>query len=241
MRKKKNAYGSSMKWKIILLIVGITSMVGLVIFQYNKRERKVERKVTEQEELQRKNQNETEETIQKSEGSGEEETKEKGSEGNVSNSGTQEDERKVEIINLDEYALKLMGKNTGLLNERLSEWMEDYQLEVKEGTIIHVMVPASDPQSINFYIRLSDERGSLVLLTYHPRENIVTASQCSYTEEEIQAEVWEADNGPAVRDVSPQEDTGGNPEEENGSMEGESMEQEGEQTSDITGDIAEQN
>lgn len=239
MRKKKNAYGSSLKWKVILLIVGIASMVGLVVFQYNKKERKEERKVTAQEEIQKGNQNK--EGIQKPEGSGEEGTKEKGTAGNVPDSGTQDEgttaaPAKVEITNLDEYASKLMGKNTGLLRERLAEWMEDYQLEIKEGTIIHVMVPASDPQSINFYIRLSDERGSLVLLTYHPRENIVTASQCSYTEEEIQAEVWEADNGPAVRDVSPEEDTGGNPGGENGSMEGGSMEQEGEQTGDVTGE-----
>ena len=234
MRKKKNAYGSSMKWKVILLIVGITSMVGLVIFQYNKKEKAEEEKMTEQEELQKESQNQDKKEIQKPGANGEEGTKEKGTGGNVPDSGTQDEEKKVEITNLDEYASKLMGKNTGLLEERLAEWVEDYQMEVKEGIIIHVMVPASDPQSINFYIRLSDERGSLVLLTYHPRENIVTASQCSYTEEEIQAEVWEADNGPAVRDVSSQEDTGGNPEGENGSMEGGSMEQEGEQTGDIT-------
>ena len=213
-------------------------LIGLLVFQYKKKEKGA----IEQEEVQEIIQEQKQE--EKTDGTGENEVKE-----DVPESGTQKEEQseeqpekqKTEITNLDEYAARIMGENKDLLNERLTEWMEDYQLEVKEGTIIHVMVPASDPQSINFYIRLPDERGSLVLLTYHPRENIVTASQCSYTEEEIQAEVWEADNGPAVRDVSPQEDTGGNSEEENGSMEGESMEQEGEQTSDITGDIAEQN
>lgn len=234
--KKENTYGNSLKWKVLLLILGILLMVGLVVFQYKKREKTDEKRAIVQEEVQEKSQNQKEEIKQKPDGAGEKRTME-----DVPKSGTQEEEQsekhEIEITNLNEYATRIMGENTGLLNKRLTEWAEEYQLDVSTGNIIHVMVPKSDPQSINFYIRLSDERGSLVLLAYHPRENIVTASRCDYTEEEILNEVWE-NNGPAVRDVSPEEDTGGNAggeTAESGTAEVENMEQEGVQAGEVTG------
>ncbi len=234
--KKNNSYGNSLKWKVLLLILGILLMVGLVVFQYRKREKTDEKRAIAQEEVQEKIQNQKEETKEKSDGAGENGVRE-----DVPKFGTQEEEQsekqEIEITNLDEYATRIMGENTSLLNKRLTEWAEEYQLDVSTGNIIHVMVPKSDPQSINFYIRLSDERGSLVLLAYHPRENVVTASRCDYTEEEIINEVWE-NNAPAVRDVSPEEDTGGNAEGENaeaGTAAVENMEQEGVQTDDVTG------
>lgn len=235
-RKKNNTYGSSLKRKVLLLILGILLLVGLVVFQYKKKEEAEERRPEAQEELQ-ENVLKQEAEVQETDG-----TKEKGTEEDVPKSGTQEEQSEKSeavIINLDEYAAKLMGENAELLNERLTEWVEEYRLNVTEGTIIHVMVPKSDPQSINFYIRLSDERSSLILLSYHPRENIVTASQCAYTEEEVMAEVWEGDNGPAVRDVPPEEDTGGAGGEENQGEEnqgGENMEQEGAETDGIAGE-----
>lgn len=210
MRKKKNVYGNKLKWKVLLLVLGILLLVGLVILQCSKKEKAAQKKVSVQKEQQ--------EEIQK------EEIQE--GKVDVPKSGTQKkaakEKKETVIVNLDEYATKLMGENTELLNKRLTEWVEENQLNAKEGSIFHVMVPMSDPQSINFYIRLSDERNSLVMLAYHPRENVVTASVCRYTEEEIVNEVWEGDNGPAVRDVPPEQDTGGE-------------EQEGAGTDDIAG------
>lgn len=104
------------------------------------------------------------------------------------------------ITNLDEFATEVMGKNTYLLQESFSKWIEEKKINAVSGHIFHVMIPESDPQSINYYIRIEDEKGSLVMLAYHPRENVVTASICKYTEEEIKNEVWE-DNGPQQRDV----------------------------------------
>lgn len=197
MRKKKNVQINKLKWKVLLLVLGILLLVGLVILQCSKKEKAVQKKVSVQKEQQ--------EEIQK------EEIQE--GKVDVPKFGTQKkaakEKKETVIINLDEYATKLMGENTELLNKRLTEWVEENQLNAKEGSIFHVMVPMSDPQSINFYIRLSDERNSLVMLAYHPRENVVTASICNYTEQEIINEVWEGDNGPAVRDVSPEQDTGG--------------------------------
>ena len=223
-KKKANTYGNSLKWKALLLIVGIVAIVGLTVMQHTQREKRNEKKAVAQEELQEKIQQETEKT---------EETESHGE--SVPESGTKKKQQGVSIINLDEYATRLMGDNTKLLKERLEEWVKDYQLNAEEGTIIHVMVPQSDPQSINFYIRLSDERASLVLLAYHPRENVVTASQCNYTEEEIANEVWEADNGPAVRDVSPEQDTPQQNVTEQGEVIPDTNQQEGAQTNDVTG------
>lgn len=223
-KKQTNTYGNSLKWKALLLILGIVAIVGVTVLQHTQREKKNEKRAVVQEEQQQKVQPETEKTEKKSESSDE----------SVPKSGTQK-KQEVSIINLDEYATRLMGDNTKLLNQRLTEWVKDYQLNAEEGTIIYVMVPQSDPQSINFYIRLSDERASLVLLAYHPRENVVTASQCNYTEEEIANEVWEADNGPAVRDVSPEQDTPQQNVTEQGEVIPDTNQQEGAQTNDVTG------
>lgn len=227
MRKERKAYKNNIKKKVLILILGILFLVGMIVFQNIRRNEKANvdksgKQMEIQEGAQKKKQTEGKDKNIKGE--------------DVPDSGTQKEEQQapheVEILNIDEYATKLMGENTELLNKNLTEWVEENQLNVTKGTIFHVMVPKSDPQSINFYIRLADERNSLVMLAYHPRENIVTASICNYTEEEIINEVWEGDNGPAVRDVAPEQDTGGVEPE---AAEPEVVEQEGAGTDDITG------
>ncbi len=111
----------------------------------------------------------------------------------------------IRITNLAEYASPAMGTNARLLEQSLAGWVTEKKNTAKRGTIIHVMVPQSDPQSVHYYVRMEDSAGTLVLLSYHPRENVVTASDCSYTEEEILAEAWEG-NAPCDRDVSPEAD-----------------------------------
>ena len=104
-----------------------------------------------------------------------------------------------------EKALPIMDKNIGLLEERLNEWAAEMNLKASTAEIFHVMVPQSDPQSIQFYIRLDDKKQTKAMLAYHPRENVVTASSCQYSEAEILGEVWE-DNGPDIRDAKEPED-----------------------------------
>lgn len=195
MKWNGNRNNKSLKWKLAVLIVAVILLVGLIALQINqrKKERSEYKKIVEQEELQKQ------------------ERKKEGKKENINLENTDQEKSDTDIciVNLEEFAEALMGENTYLLTERLAGWVEENQLNAKEGTIFHVMVPESDPQSINFYIRLSDKRSSLVMLSYHPRENIVTASICNYTEDEIKNEVWEADNGPAQRDVPAEEDTGG--------------------------------
>ncbi len=116
-----------------------------------------------------------------------------------------EDRKAVKITNLDEYAVAVLGSRAGLLEERLSSWIKEAGLSADEGTILHVMVPEDDPTSVAYFVRL-DDAGTIVILTWHPAERVVTASSCSYTEEEIRNEVWEG-GGPAERDIPVEEDT----------------------------------
>lgn len=109
------------------------------------------------------------------------------------------------IQNLEEYAKAVMGENAELLEQALVSFVKERHLDVTEAVIFHVMVPMSDPQSIHYYVRLEDGKGTLVLLAYHPRENLVTASACNYTEAEVMEEIWE-NNGPVQRDITPEEE-----------------------------------
>lgn len=116
------------------------------------------------------------------------------------------------IVNLEEYAEPVMGSASTLLEESLFSYVMDEGITASAGTIIHVMVPEHDPSSIIFYILLDDAYETIVMISYHPREKIVTAGSCLYTKEEIISEVWE-DNGPEQRGV-PESGTDTIPEQE---------------------------
>lgn len=230
MKWNRDCNRNSLKWKLAMLGVVLILMVILLIVQINLRKKErneyqktvEETKIQEQEEKEenvapistdrkesQENNTDQKEPDQKKSDQKEPDQKKSDQKESDQKESDQEKSGTVCIVNLDEFAETLMGENKYLLTERLGEWIKENQLNTQEGTIFHVMVPESDPQSINFYLRLSDKRGSLVMLSYHPRENIVTASICNYTEEEIKNEIWEADNGPAERDVPAEEDTGG--------------------------------
>lgn len=111
----------------------------------------------------------------------------------------------VAIANLQVYATPSMGQSAALLEQSLSQYVSDQQLAAAGGNIVHVMVPDSDPESVYYYVQLDDPAGTICLLTYHPREDVVTASACSYSLEEVLSESWQS-NAPASRDVPPEED-----------------------------------
>ena len=111
----------------------------------------------------------------------------------------------AKIKNLDTYASKLMGNGTDLLNYEFSQWLKEQSIAATSGSIFYVLVPDNDPGSTEFFVHIDDSKGSLVMLAYHIRENVVTVSDCNQTEKEIKAGVFEK-NGPSQCDISETED-----------------------------------
>lgn len=105
----------------------------------------------------------------------------------------------VKIINLDEYATPLLEERASLLEVKLSEYVEDYDMEEKESSIIHVMIPEENIEQLYFFCKLSSDE-EIVLLTFDRVSGAVTAVKCEYTEEEILNEVWEGIS-PSDRDI----------------------------------------
>lgn len=200
---KREPYSKKLKLKFILLAVAVAFLIFSIIYSQQKRstDKKEYENLVEQESESSK-QTETENRISEVET----QTEKQDTERRLGLPADAWDETEVTITNVDTYAKDVMEDHTDLLAQRLGEWITDEKLSAKTGTILGVMVPDSDPGSINFYIQLDDSNSSLVLLSYHPRENVVTASPCNYTKEEIEAEAWEG-SGPDQRDVSAEEDS----------------------------------
>lgn len=193
---------SKLKWKILILIGAVLLLIGSIFLrQY---ERKKAREDYEKYEKQESGTEAKEE--RKKEGMDKEREADHPKEESARQKETEEEkDAAVHITNLEKYATDLMGGNAVLLERSLGGWAKEKHLAAASAVILNVMIPEDDPQSISFYIRMEDEEGSLVTLSYHPRENVVTASDCTYTEEEIQAEAWEG-NGPGQRDVPAEAD-----------------------------------
>lgn len=200
--KKGNVYRNKLRWKLLLLFGAILLLIAAIFLRQREREKaKAEYEAFIKQESEGKNPEEefgegqetekrfqdTEETIGLPDKKGEETVM-------------------VHIRNLEEYAADLMGDDTRLLEKSLGEWIMEKHLDAESAVILNVMIPENNSQSIHFYIRMDDEDGSLVLLSYQSREKVVTASVCNYTEEEILAEAWEG-NGPGQRDVTAEEET----------------------------------
>ena len=74
------------------------------------------------------------------------------------------EKERLPITNLEEYASQVMGGNKHLLEESLAGWVKEKNLSGTGGTIFYTLVPETDHQSIQYYIRLDDEKASLVML-----------------------------------------------------------------------------
>lgn len=205
MRKKRFVRGS-LRGKLLILSGAILMLAAAIFLQQREREKA---RAAYEETIQRESGEEDQEEGQEEEDRKETDTEEQ-SQDTEGTSGLWDNKAGeiplIHIRNLGEYATDLMGEDADLLERSLGEWNEKEHLDAESASILNVMIPESDPQSIHFYIRMDDAEGSLILLSYHPGEKAVTALPCDYTEEEILAEAWEG-NGPGQRDVTAEADT----------------------------------
>ena len=200
---KRNTQNTSIRGKIAVLVVGLFLLIGVVIFQQYQ-------STGEQEQYEDYRKEQKEEEQEKKETDRAEKEKEEKEETDEEKSVQDNPEEEAQtpfadITNLPAFATPVMGMYDGLLKEALSSWITEYELEAKTGAILTAVTPQDDPQATEFYLKLDDAKGSLVKLTWHPRERVVTASRCGYTQEEIEAGIGR-DNGPESRDITPQEE-----------------------------------
>ena len=200
---KRNTQNTSIRGKVAVLVVGLFLLIGVVIFQQYQ-------STGEQEQYEDYRKEQKEEEQEKKETDRAEKEKEEKEETNGEKSVQDNPEEEAQtpfadITNLSAFATPVMGMYDGLLKEALSSWITEYELEAETGEILTAVTPQDDPQTTEFYLKLDDAKGSLVKLTWHPRERVVTASRCGYTQEEIEAGIGR-DNGPESRDITPQEE-----------------------------------
>ena len=202
---KERGKGTSLGRKMGVLVLGILLLTGAVVFwQYEntKEQKRYEDRTQDLEQKDRKTETKTAEQTEEQKQEKEETNEEK----SVQDTSQEEAQTPfADITNLSAFATPVMGMYDGLLKEALSSWITEYELEAETGEILTAVTPQDDPQTTEFYLKLDDAKGSLVKLTWHPRERVVTASQCGYTQEEIEAGIGR-DNGPKSRDITPQEE-----------------------------------
>ena len=174
---------------LIFALLLVAFIINLIVIGVQKSESKKEREASER----------VEETCVPESGTQvpEENVPESGtqmSEENVPESGT------VKIIsNLEEYAAPILqGKETEL-EKGLCQFLIDQNRELTTAEIFYLMIPEENPESVKFFLKLS-ESGELIEMLFDRTSGTVDTSICEYTEEEIFAEVWEGEQ-PECRDI----------------------------------------
>ena len=119
-----------------------------------------------------------------------------------------EQKKTIQLTNIYDYISSYAIGIEALLEEGLTNYAAQEGITVSEATVFHVAIPPTDIDSVCYFVSLGGEPEVLCVLSYHSRENVVTASNVTYSKEEIINEVWQ-NNEPAVRDVSPEVDAGG--------------------------------
>ncbi|MBO5259518.1 MAG: hypothetical protein J6B26_03925 [Agathobacter sp.] len=186
---------------LIFALLLVAFIINLIVIGVQKSESKKEREASER----------VEETCVPESGTQvpEENVPESGTqvpEENVPESGTQMSEENVPesgtvkiISNLEEYAAPILqGKETEL-EKGLCQFLIDQNRELTTAEIFYLMIPEENPESVKFFLKLS-ESGELIEMLFDRTSGTVDTSICEYTEEEIFAEVWEGEQ-PECRDI----------------------------------------
>ncbi len=116
-----------------------------------------------------------------------------------------EEEHLIRITNLNSYQ-SVYGLNVSSgFEECLTAYALANGIDAADGEIFYTYLPETEPDAMQYYVELSDKEGTIVVLTWHDNERVVTSSRCDFTKEEILSQAWE-NIGPSDRDISPEEE-----------------------------------
>ena len=119
-------------------------------------------------------------------------------------SETKAPEAAIQIENLNAY-FSYAPWYEAAFTECLTNYANQKELDAAAATVFYASVPEEEPDSMQYYVQLNDSMQTIVILTWHQNEKTVTASQCSFTKEDVLNECWN-NIQPAERDITPEEE-----------------------------------
>lgn len=110
----------------------------------------------------------------------------------------------IQIENLNAY-FSYATWYEAAFTECLTNYVKQKEMDATAGSVFYASVPEEEPDSMQYYVQLNDSMQTIVILTWHQNEKTVTASQCSFTREDVLNECWN-NIQPAERDITPEEE-----------------------------------
>ena len=105
------------------------------------------------------------------------------------------------IINLEKMAKPILEEDASCLEDELTSYVCMNNMDEKEASIIHVMVPENNQNQLFFFCQFSSN-GEIVQVVFDRKKDVFITLKSYYSVEEIVNEVW---NGKCPTDRDTQE------------------------------------